>query len=311
MDESHRVFDRSTLRARRDRAARSLGDHDFLFVEAATSLAERLDEVTRRFPLALELGCRDGRPGRAFAGRGGIETRVRLDLSAAFAGLAGASDPDPVIAADEEFLPFRPGIFDLVVSPLVLHWVNDLPGTLIQIRRVLKPDGLFLGALLGGETLTQLRQALMAAELEIEGGAGPRISPFADVRDMGSLLQRAGFALPMVDRDVLTVTYETVLDLMGDLRAMGESNVVRERRRSFSRRETLLRAAEIYGQRFTAEGGRVVASFEIVYLTAWAPHESQPQPLRPGSAQTRLADALGAEEIDAGDTARPGGSRKS
>ena len=298
------VFDRALLRRRRNRAAASLRGHDFLFAEAAERLADRLDDVTRKFPLALDLGCHDGTLARVLAGRGGVETLVQCDLAPAMAR-AAASNGAPTLAVDEEALPFARASFDLVVSVLGLHWVNDLPGALIQIRHVLKPDGLFLGALLGGETLTELRLALMEAELAEEGGVSPRVAPFAELRDTGGLLQRAGFALPVADADRLTVSYPDALALMRELRAMGESNVLIERRRGFTRRATLARAAAIYAEKFADTDGRVRASFEIVTLTGWAPHPCQPQALKPGSAITRLADALGTEEHPAGDKARP------
>jgi SAM-dependent methyltransferase len=202
-----------------------------------------------------------------------------------------------MLACDEEALPIADASFDLVISCLALHWVNDLPGALIQARRVLKPDGLFVAALIGGASLSQLRQAMMQAEIEVEGGASPRVSPFVEVRDAGALLQRAGFALPVVDRDEITVAYENPLALMKDLRLMGEANAVRERRRGFSRRETLLRAGAIYQEASGSVDGRIPAGFEIIYLTGWAPDPSQPKALRPGSARTRLADALGSGEI--------------
>jgi NADH dehydrogenase [ubiquinone] 1 alpha subcomplex assembly factor 5 len=203
---------------------------------------------------------------------------------------------EPKVLADPQALPFAESRFDLVVSGLALHLVNDLPGTLVQIRRCLKPDGLFLGAVLGGATLTELRQAFVAAEAEIDGGASPRVAPFADVRDLGSLLQRAGFALPVVDADVVTVAYATPLHLMRELRAMGASNMLAERRRVPLKRATLLRAAAIYSERFSRPDGRVTATFEIITMTGWCPHESQQKPLQPGSATTRLADALGVPE---------------
>ena len=301
--ESMNIFDRVLLRRRRDRAAAGLRTHDFLFAEAAERLADRLDDVTRKFPLALDLGCHDGTLARALAGRGGIETLVQCDLSPAMA--QAAANGAPSLAADEEALPFAAERFDLIVSVLGLHWVNDLPGALIQIRHVLKPDGLFLGALLGGETLTELRAALMEAELAEEGGASPRIAPFAELRDAGGLLQRAGFALPVADADRIAVSYPDAFALMRELRAMGESNALHTRRRGFTRRATLARAAAIYAEKFADADGRVRASFEIVTLTGWAPHPCQPQPLKPGSATMRLADALGSEERPTGDKARP------
>jgi len=298
------VFDRALLRRRRDRAAAGLRAHDFLFAEAAERLADRLDDVTRKFPVALDLGCHDGTLARVLKGRGGIETLVQCDLSPAMARAAAANGA-PTLAADEEALPFARASFDLIVSVLALHWVNDLPGTLIQIRHALKPDGLFLGAFLGGTTLTELRTALIEAELAEEGGASPRVAPFAELRDAAGLLQRTGFALPMADTDRIAVTYAHALALMRELRAMGESNILEARRRGFTRRATLARAAAIYGEKFTQPDGRVPATFEIVTLTGWAPHPCQPQPLEPGSATTRLADALGAEERPSGDKARP------
>jgi len=200
-------------------------------------------------------------------------------------------------------LPFGDATIDLVVSALALQFANDLPGVLVQIRRALKPDGLFLAALLGGETLTELRQSFAEAESDIEGGVSPHVAPFADLRDLGALLQRAGFALPVTDADRVTVRYDTVFALMHDLRRMGATNALLARRRTPLRRATLLRMAEIYARRFADADGRVRATFEIVWLSGWAPHPDQQQPLRPGSAKTRLADALGAREISAGEKA--------
>ena len=207
------------------------------------------------------------------------------------------------VVADEEALPFGDAVFDLVVSALALQFVNDLPGTLVQIRRALKPDGLFLAALIGGETLTELRQSFAAAESEVEAGVSPRVAPFADLRDLGALLQRAGFALPVTDVDRITVRYDTVFALMHDLRRMGATNALIDRRRVPLRRATLMRMAEIYGERFSDDDGRIRATFEIIWLSGWAPHPSQQQPLRPGSAKTRLADALGTREIPTGEKA--------
>jgi SAM-dependent methyltransferase len=209
------------------------------------------------------------------------------------------------VVADEEMLPLREASVDLVVSALSLQTVNDLPGAFVQIRRALKPDGLFLAALLGGETLTELRQSFVAAEVELEGGLSPRVAPFADIRELGALLQRAGFALPVTDVDRVTVRYASVFALMHDLRRMGGGNPLFERRRSPLRRATLMRMAQIYGERFADADGRIRATFEIVWLSGWAPHASQQQPLRPGSARARLADALGTIEISAGEKAQP------
>ena len=210
----------------------------------------------------------------------------------------------PRVSADEEALPFANGSLDLIVSALALQFVNDLPGTLIQVRRALKPDGLLLAALVGGDSLSELREAFAVAESEIEGGLSPRVAPFADVRELGGLLQRAGFALPVVDSDRLTVRYDSVLALMHDLRRMGATNVLNERRRAPFKRATLRRLAEIYAERFADADGRLRATFEIVWLSGWAPHESQQKPLKPGAAAHRLADALGTQEIPAGD--KPG-----
>lgn len=292
MSESMIVFDRATVRRHRDRAARGMADYGFLFEEVADRLADRLDDVTRTFPLAADLGGRTGFLARALTGRKGIETLVTCEVSGAMAAAA----PAPAVVCDEEFLPFAPGSLDLIVSNLSLHWVNDLPGLLVQARRALKPDGLFLAAMLGGETLGELREAIAEAEIEGEGGLSPRVSPMADARDCGGLLQRAGFALPVVDSDIITVSYETPLNLMRDLRGMGETNAVAERRKGLSRRATLLDAVRRYSEKHTDDEGRVPATFQILWLTAWAPSADQPKALKPGSATTRLEDALKAAE---------------
>jgi NADH dehydrogenase [ubiquinone] 1 alpha subcomplex assembly factor 5 len=291
------VFDRTLLRQRRERAARDWDRQAFLKREIADRLVERLDDVRRTFPLALDLGSHGDEIATALGDRTTVGCLVRADLGEGFARRARG----PALVADEESLPFAAHSFDLVVSAMDLHWVNDLPGTLIQIGRILKPDGLLLGAMLGGATLWQLRQALAAAESEIEGGLSPRVSPFADLRDAAGLLQRAGFALPVADSETIEVEYESALALMRELGAMGESNLVIERRRGLARRATLLRAAEIYGERFALPSGRVAASFEVLFLHGWAPHDSQPKPLKPGSAARRLADALGTAERSAGE----------
>lgn len=293
------LFDRRAVRRQRERAAASLPSHDFLFREAASRLVERLDEVRRTFPTALDLGSHGGVVAATLQGRGGIETLVETDLAE---GLARRAD-GPRIAADEEALPFAPGSFDLVLSCLSLHWVNDLPGTLLQLRHALRPDGLLLVSLLGGDSLHELRRALLEAEAETAGGASPRVSPFADVREAGALLQRAGFALPVIDSDTIAVSYPDALALMRDLRGMGEANALTERRRGFTRRDVLLRAAERYQALFADAAGRIPATFRLITLTAWAPHAAQPKPLRPGSAAARLAEALGAPEQPAGDKA--------
>jgi SAM-dependent methyltransferase len=267
------VFDRGQVRRQRDRAAPNFSEHDFLLRETAERLCDRLEDTTRRFPLALDLGCHDGLLSRLLNRRGGIETLVQCDLSPTMAHRAAACGL--AVAADEEALPFASGRFDLVISNLSLHWVNDLPGALLQIRRILKPDGLLLASLLGGETLGELRACLIDAEMAEEGGASPRVSPFADVRAAGQLLQRAGFAEPVVDVDTMTVTYAEPLGLLMDLRGMGEGNATLARRKGFTRRATLLGALDLYRRRFQRGDGRVPATFQLLTLTAWAPGDSR------------------------------------
>lgn len=295
------VFNRKLVRARRDRAASGLDDVDFLFQEAAERLDDRLDDIARSFPVCLDLGCHTGQMAGLLKHRSGIETLIQADLSPAMAARAGALAP--ACAADEEWLPFKQGAFDLITSCLSLHWVNDLPGALMQIRQALKPDGLFLAVLFGGNTLTELREAFAAAEIAMDGGISPRVSPFADVRDAGGLMLRAGFKLPVVDADDLTVSYPDPLKLMSELRAMGESNAVIERRKSPLKRATLMAAAGQYAEMFGGEDGRIPASFQLITLTGWAPGPNQQEALKPGTAQSRLADALEGHEIPAGDKA--------
>lgn len=290
------VFDRALLRWRR-RRARALGPATFLLDRAAEDLGERLSVVTRRFERALDLGTPTDAVRRALASNPAVGTVISTGREVA-AGAAGAQ-----VIADEEALPFAAGSLDLVVSALALQSINDLPGALVQIRRALKPDGLFLAALFGGATLAELRQSFADAEAAIEGGVSPRVFPFADVREMGGLLQRAGFALPVTDVERLTVRYASPFALMHDLRRMGATNVLRERRRTPLRRATLMRMAEIYAERYGDADGRVRATFEIVWLSGWAPHPDQQQPLRPGSARHRLAEALGTRELPAGEKA--------
>ncbi len=289
------LFDRALHRKRLDRAAAGFAHADFLQRRAALDLVERLEAILRDFPLAVDLAARKGAFAEALAespAADRIGLLIEADLSTAMlSGRAG-----PRVAADDEHLPFAPASLDLVVSTLGLHWTNDVVGALIQVRRALKPDGLFLGAFLGGATLTELRQSLTQAEDELWGGAGSRVSPFADSRDAAGLLQRAGFALPVADVDRVSVSYDHPLKLLADLRQMGETNVLADRHPRGLTRTLLARTSEIYAERFTRPDGRVEATFEIVTLTGWAPHESQPQPLRPGSAKMRLADALGVVE---------------
>jgi SAM-dependent methyltransferase len=297
------IIDRDLLRARLRRAL-ALGPSTFLADRVAEDLADRLASVLRTFPCGLDLATPTEAVRRLLARSGKVGTIIAAHplVAAARVG-AEPGRTGLAVAADAEALPFRDGTLDLAVSALALHFINDLPGALVQIRRALKPDGLLVAALLGGDTLTELRQAFAAAEAEMEDGISPRVLPFADLRDLGSLLQRAGFALPVTDVDRLTVRYASPLALMHDLRRMGATNPLIDRSRRPLRRATLLRMLEIYAGRFADPDGRIRATFEIVWLSGWAPHESQQQPLAPGSARTRLADALGTKERSAGEKA--------
>lgn len=297
------LFDRSLLAARRARALAGGAPADFLLKEAAGNIAERLSFIQRDFPVAVDLGSGASAFAAALAAAGNIGTVVRAERSAALI----RDWPGQALACDEEALPFADASLDLVASGLALHWVNDLPGTLAQVTRALKPDGLFMAALMGAGTLQELREALTEAELEITGGAAPRVAPFIDVRAMGALLQRAGLAMPVCDVDGITVTYGDMFGLIADLRAMGATNALAQRSRTPLSRRVFLRAAEIYVHRFGDGKGRVRATFNILYATGWRPHESQQKPLRPGSARARLADALGTRELPAGE--KPSGRR--
>jgi SAM-dependent methyltransferase len=297
------IFDRSLLRARRRRAFR-LGPETFLLDRVAEELADRLRVVLRRFDLAADIGTPAAAVRAALARNGSIGTMIAVDEVPDPGRNVAGRGADPAawqIVADAEALPFADASLDLVVSGLALQAVNDLPGTLVQIRRALKPDGLFVAALLGGDTLGELRQSFAVAESEREGGVSPRVAPFPDVRDMGALLQRAGFALPVTDADRVAVRYGSPFALLRDLRRMGATNPLVERRRVPLRRATLMHAVELYAARFADADGRVRASFDIIWLSGWSPHASQQQPLRPGSAKARLADALGTTEIAAGE----------
>jgi SAM-dependent methyltransferase len=278
-----KLFDRALSARRLDRAI-AAGAADFLLARAAEDLAERLAVVKRDFNDALDL-CTPG-PHAAAELRAARVTRLaptRASLgSGRFAGLVG----------DAERPPLGEAAFDLVVSLMALHQIDDLPGALIQIRRALKPDGLLIAALPGGDTLRELRECLIAAESEITGGASPRVFPFADARALGGLLQRAGFALPVVDSDRFTVRYPDMFALMRDLRAFGATNALHDRSRRFARRQMFFRAAALYAERFADADGRVRATFEILWLSGWAPHPSQPKPLAPGSAKMRLEHAV-------------------
>ncbi len=278
------VFDRQQVKRQRLRCAPRFTDHAFLFDWTMKQLEERLDVVSRRFESCVQLGAR----GRKFQSEQ-VEHVITADTVNAD------------VICDEEFFPFKDKSTDMIVSPLSLHTVNDLPGALIQINRALKADGLFMGAMLGGETLYELRACLAEAELELSGGITPRIAPFADKPQAGALLQRVGFTLPVIDSEIVTVTYESIFPLMHDLRFMGEGNAVAERSKRFTRRALFLRAGEIYTEKFAEAEGRIHASFEIIFLLGWAAHESQQQPLKRGSATARLADILGTQEIGTGE----------
>ncbi len=287
------IFDRTQIGRQRTRTLQSPPGHAFLFEWAMNQLADRLSVVQRSFPTCIQIGARGpSLPPAPF----GIEMQIITDNAAPL-----LAEKENALLSENEFFPFEPQSADLVVSALDLHTINDLPGALLQINRALKPDGLFVAGMLGGETLHELRACLSEAELEIYGGVTPRVAPFADKQQMGGLLQRAGFALPVVDSDIVTVTYDSLFSLMRDLRLMGEGNAIAERSKYFTRRSLFLRAAEIYASRFSETDGRIVASFEIIFLLGWAPHASQQKPLTPGSAQNRLADFLGTEEIGTGE----------
>ena len=342
MPETPRIFDRGLHAHRLDRASALFGAADFLKARAADDLVERLWAINRTFPIAVDLGARDGAFRRALdrfpaertpyrsparvafplgedkearprlhqegeatrrrpSGRGstpppmtsteGVKVGWLAETDLSLAMLEGR--PGARLVADEERLPFAAESLDLVVSSLALHWVNDLVGAMVQIRRALKPDGLFLGAMLGGATLTELRQCLSEAETRVRGGAGPRVSPFVDAADAAALLQRAGFALPVVDTDTVTARYDHPLRLLADLRAMGETAALVDRPREPFTRRIVEDMAAIYAERFSAPDGKVIATFEIVTLTGWAPHPDQQKPSERGSAKMRLADVLG------------------
>ena len=288
------LFDRRAWRLHRERAARQ-GAVDFLHVEISQRLLGRLDHIDRRFPVVLDLGAHCGAVSGGLASRLGVERIIVGDPAIGFL----APSRGIAVAADPELLPFGRQCFDLAISALTLHWVADLPGALIQLRRALKPDGLLLAALFGGTTLGELHTALIEAELAEEGGVSPRISPTIDLADAAALLQRAGFAMPVADADTLTVTYPDMLALMRDLRGMGETNALSARRRTVSRRATLARAAAIYQQRCGLADGRIPATFEILFLTGWAPDESAEAAQtggprqRPADRTTRRTRALG------------------
>jgi len=290
------LFDQRLIRQHRQRASHRYADFAFLKDAAAIRLADRLELMRRHFDLCLDIGAHDGRLAQHFAGLGKIGHMIHTDPADGFA-LASKQHGSGVVHALGD-LPYKPESFDAVFSCLSLHWVDDLPGLMMQARRLLKPDGLLLVSLLGGNSLAELKQALAEAEQDITGGLSPRCAPMADIRDIGGLMSRAGLALPVADSDRLTVNYPQMFKLMEDLRGMGEQNAMSARLKSPTRRRVFMRAAEIYQQRFARADGQIPASFEIVTVTGWAPHESQQKPLRPGTAAHRLASALESDEKD-------------
>ena len=267
------LFDRALLRARQDRARRG-EPATFLLDRVAEDMADRLHAVLREFADVADIWT----PGEI----------LRKPSRDRFKSVT----PISLDEAGQEVLRLAPELLDLAVSALAFQFVNDLPGVLSQIRRALRPDGLLLAAMLGGDTLTELRQSFAAAEAECEGGVSPRVAPFADLRDVGALLQRAGFALPVTDVDRVVVRYDSAFALMHDLQRMGATNILVERRRAPTRRATMLRMAQIYGERFADPDGRIRATFDVIWLSGWAPHPSQPKPLRPGSAKASLETAV-------------------
>jgi NADH dehydrogenase [ubiquinone] 1 alpha subcomplex assembly factor 5 len=293
------IFDRALVRSRRGRAASGFADHAFLLDRAVDDLFERLAFIQRDFRDVAVVGAHDGRIGRRF--RAAFPDANVIEVEHAPEWLAACDGPS--VLGDEEALPFEAQSLDCIIAPLTLQFTNDLPGVLWQFQNALKPDGLMLGAVLGGGTLEELAEAMALAEEEVRGGMSPRVAPRIDVRDLGGLLQRAGFALPVTDSDVVTVTYATLFDLMRELKGMGATNALAERARVPATRGLLVRAAEIYAERFGEPDGRIRATFEIITMTGWAPHPDQPRPLRPGSATHRLADALGTVEIKTEDKA--------
>ncbi|MCR9130469.1 MAG: methyltransferase domain-containing protein [Alphaproteobacteria bacterium] len=301
-DGPPRLFDRALLRRRRDRASGEFADYDFLHARVADDLLDRVESIARDFDTCLVIGG-GGAVGRALKDRPEaakkIGSLIETDLSPAMARLSG----HPSAALDEETLPVKERSVDLVLSCLSLHWTNDLVGALIQINYALKPDGFFAGAVLGGSTLTELRQALKTAEGAMGCEPGLRVSPYADTIDMAGLVARAGFAMPVSDVDRVTARYGNAFVLMRDLRKMGETNVLIDRPRTPCSKSLFVKAAEAYSHACAGEDGRIPATFEVIHFAGWAPHPDQPRPKRPGTATHRLADALGVRENSAGDAA--------
>lgn len=292
------VFDRDRVRQNRMRAQANFDTYDFLFQWTREILGDRLSDINRHFDTGVQIGARGAFTDNEHPKIGALHT---MDLTPP--PLRGATLP--YFVGDEEFLPLKRSSLDLVLSSLCLHSVNDLPGALVQIRQALKADGLFLACMFGGETLHELRTVMMRAETNIYGGVSPRVFPFADKPQMGDLLQRAGFSLPVVDSEIVHVTYDNVFKLFHDLRGMGEGNAILKRDKRPMSRAFFMEVAKLYQEMYASEDGRINASFEVIFLLGWSPHESQQKPLRPGSAKTRLADALGTTEIKTGEKANP------
>lgn len=288
------IFDRQKVRQQRCRALPKLKDHGFLIDWTRDQLLSRLEFIKRDFADVLQIGSRTELKKENISGAQNyfITDNIKPNTIS-----------ENFVLSEEELLPFKKSAFDLVISALNLHTVNDLPGALSQIKSCLKPDGLFLIGMFGGETLYELRDVMTKAELEISGGLHPRVAPFADKPEMGSLMQRAGFNLPVIDSEIVTVTYDNLFKLMHDLRYMGESNALVERSKSMNNKALLMKAAQLYQELYSEKDGRIKATFEIIFLTGWSPHDSQQKPLKPGSAEQRLADALNTEEISANEKA--------
>ena len=280
-DQQTDIFDRSLLAKRRQAAKRNIQEYDFLYRWAGEQLKDRLNDITRSFERCVQIG----------------PFTPRLTDNALILDHTDQAD----IIGDEEYFPFGQNTLDLIISNLSLHMTNDLPGALIQTNYALKPDGLFLGAMLGGETLYELRDSLMQTELSLNGGAAPRVCPFADKQQMGGLMQRAGFALPVVDSDIVRVSYPNIQKLFQDLRGMGQGNIITSRSKGLTHPHLFESAQEYYKKHYSDDQGKITASFEVIFLTGWAPHASQQQPLRPGSAEHSLAETLGTQEIATGE----------
>lgn len=302
MIETTDIFDLALLNERRRRIAPEFDRYDFLLKRIVADIEDRLAAIKREFPTVLSLGSHKGILGEICSVRPGTDLVIEQDHCIEFFG----RDPGAKVNCTTESVPFRNASLDLVLSAMTLQYVNDLPGTLIQLRQALKPDGLFIGTMFGNETLIELRECFMLAEEQIEGGVSPRVIPMTNVQECGALLQRAGFTLPVTDTDILKVTYTEPEKLLHDLRGMGLTNVLQHRRKTPLKRKTLRTMFDIYKSRYTNNSGKLVASFETLTMTGWSPHESQQQPKHPGTAQVRLADALGTDELSSGEKASPG-----